>query len=134
MAERDIKTAAAARIGLNFQTIASDTTTNGLVINMVGFESIFFSMQTGAVTSGDVSILIEDSKTGAFSGEEAEVSDDFLIGTEDDTLLDTANTIVRIGYNGKKQFVRASVVTNNSANLEVGMQAILSDAVSQPVI
>jgi len=112
-------------VALNTQVINSDTTTAGTIIDTVGFEAITFFMQVGVVTNGDVAMLIEDGDDSGLS-DAAAVSDDFLVGTEVATLLDTSQTVSKIGYVGKKQFVRPSAVTDNSANLTVGITAVLT--------
>ena len=111
-------------VAINIQAIASDTTTAGVEIDTQGFNSCTFVMQTGAVTAGDATLLIQDSDTSG-SGY-ANVDDDFLSGTEASTKLDTANTVSSIGYVGKKRYVKASVVTDNSADLTVGAVALLA--------
>ena len=120
MAVKDSKTKYDAKIALNTQAISSDTTTNGVKLDLAGYLGATFAMTVGAVSAGDVTILIEDSADNVTF---AAVADQFLISTE--ATLDTANTITSLGYVGKKRYVRASVVTANSANLTVGVTAFL---------
>jgi hypothetical protein len=120
MAVNDSKTKYDAKIGLNTQAISSDTTTNGVKLDLAEYLGITFAMTVGAVAAGDVTILIEDSTDNVTF---AAVTDQFLISTEG--TLDTANTITSVGYVGKKRYVRASVVTANSADLTVGVTAFL---------
>ena len=131
MAQFDLKNQIAEKVALNFQTINSDTTTDGVIIDTLAFESVTFIMQTGTVSAGDVTMLIQDGDDPALS-DAADVSDTFLLGLESDTTLTAANTVSRIGYVGKKQFVRLSAVTDNSANLQVGAICVLGDSISNP--
>jgi len=120
MAKKDSKTKFDSKVALNTQAISSDTTTNGVKLDLAGYLGVTFAMTAGAVSAGDVTILIEDS---ADNVNFAAVVDQFLISTEG--TLDTANTITSVGYVGKKRYVRASVVTANSANLTVGVTAFM---------
>lgn len=100
------------------QSIASNTTTNGNDVDTQGYESVNFSILTGAITDGDYAVLIEEADDdGAGSPDTySAVADDDLIGTEavagftDDTDDDKAS---KIGYIGTKQWVRLSIVSTN---------------------
>ena len=120
MAVKDSKTKYDAKIALNTQALAADTTTNGVKLALAGYLGVTYTMTVGAVAAGDVTILIEDSADNTTF---APVTDQFLISTE--ATLDTANTITSVGYVGKQPYVRASVVTANSADLTVGVTAFM---------
>lgn len=120
MAKKDSRTKYDSKVGLNTQAISSDTTTAGVKLDLAGYLGATFAMTTGAVSAGDVTILIKDSDDNVtFTA----VADQFLISTEG--TLDAANSITSVGYVGKKRYVQASVVTANSANLTVGVTAFL---------
>jgi len=132
MASIDSKNNIKPEIALDIQAIASDTTTVGNEIDTAGFESVSFILETGAYTDGNYTLLIEDTDTSG-SGY-APVADSFLIGTEADTVLSAANGVSRIGYVGKKQFVRASVVSDTvTTGATVGGLAVLGSAHHNPV-
>lgn len=131
MASIDLKSKIKQEVALNIQAISSDTTTAGNEIDTAGYESVVFVLQAGTLTDGDYTLLVEDSDTSG-SGYVA-VSDDFLIGTEASTQLDTSNTASRIGYVGKKQYVKVSVVSaNTTSGGTVGAIAILGHALVNP--
>ena len=109
------------KVALNTQLINSDTTTNGVILDTTGFEALTFVMQVGVVTAGDVTMLIRDGDDSGLS-DVADVTDDFLIGLETATKLDTSNTVAEIGYVGKQKFVRSSAVTDNSADLTINQR------------
>lgn len=127
MSSKDLKNDISALVALDTQAISSDTTTAGNIIDTAGFESATFVLQAGAVSAGDVQALIEDGDDSGLS-DAAAVADDFLIGTEADTNISTANGIARIGYVGKKRYIRLSAVTDNTANLTVGSAVVLGSA------
>lgn len=122
MSRYDIKAELLQSVALGTQLINTDTTTAGVEIDMQGYNSLLFVMQAGVVTAGDATLLIQDSDTSG-SGY-ADVTDTFLSGTEALTIVDATNEITRIGYVGKKRYVKCSVVTANSANLTVGVIAL----------
>jgi hypothetical protein len=123
MANIDLKNDIKQLIALDVQAIASDTTTVGNEIDLAGYESATVILFCGAVAAGDVTLLVQDSDTSG-SGF-VDVADDFLIGSEVDTNIAAANGIARIGYVGKKRYLKVSAVTANSANLTAGAVAVL---------
>jgi len=133
MAKKDLKNGIEQRYAKTFVTITSTVPVVGLVIDMSGFESLVFILMTISHAQGNVTLLIEDADNFDFDVNVAEVSDDFLIGTEAETTLDTLSATSSIGYAGKKRFIRASLVAANTPILEAGAIAILSNALSQPV-
>lgn len=111
MASIDLKNDIKTLVGLDIAAIASDTTTVGNIIDTLGFESVTLIQALGAYTDGNYTLLIEDGDDAGLS-DAAAVADDFLIGTEASTVLSAANGISRIGYAGKKRYVRASIVSD----------------------
>jgi hypothetical protein len=117
---------------LNTQAIASDTTTDGVAIDLSLYNnnSVLFVAKTGAVTAGDVQLKVQHSDDNVTY---ADVDADYdLLGTEAGTNLDAANKTAKLGYRGIKRYVRASVVTDNSADLTVGVTAIIGDLAVKP--
>lgn len=114
---------------LSFQTIASDTDTLGEVIDTRGYDSLRIVNKSGTVTLGDVSIsaIYEDDVIGM--GTKTLIPTTNLYGnTLADTLIDAANTIARIGVVPHKRFVQVTYTTDNSANLQIGSNAVFGDA------
>lgn len=134
MAERDLKTTVTERNAHDIENFTGNGVSPGEIINTFGFESLLFVLETGNHTGSNtaISLLIEDGDDAGLSDAE-EVADDFLIGTEEETITTTEHTVKSIGYVGKKQYVRASiVVTDHDGDVIVSTIAILGDAVSQP--
>lgn len=128
MARYDMKSAVKQSMAVDFQTINTDTTTNGNKIDLSGItgsddlvNSITFFLICSGWTAGDATLLIQDSDDNVTF---ADVTDTFLSGTEAVTTVDAAQEITSIGYVGKKRYVRASIVSDNSANLVVGVIAV----------
>jgi hypothetical protein len=132
MASIDLKNNIAPELAVDIQAISSDTTTVGTEVDTAGFESVTFILTTGAYTDGNYTLLIEDTDTTG-TGYVA-VDDSFLIGTEAETTLSAANDSSRIGYVGKKQFVRASIVSDTTTTgATAGAVVLLGSALSNPV-
>lgn len=133
MASQDLKSSVASEVALDFQTISSDTTTVGNIIDTQGFESATFSLVTGALTDGDYALTIEDGEDSGLSDGSA-VNSDFLIGalpafTDDGD----DNLSLDLGYVGKKRYVRVSIVsTNTSSGAVIGSMVMKGHKASRP--
>ena len=105
-------------VALNLQTVSSDTTTNGNIIDLQGFESCEFVFVTGTVTDGDYAVLMHEGDA-ADLGDAAAIADADLIGTEAlaSFAADTDdNVLSKIGYKGGKRYVRLSVVSSSTSS------------------
>lgn len=125
MASIDMHSTVFIANALNNQTIATDTTTQGAIIDTHGYESLEFVFKSGTITDGTYTPLIEDSDDSGLSGSSA-VSDTFLVGTEVGARFVAAddNAVTRLGYVGKKRYVRASLVSTGTTSGATGMGAI----------
>lgn len=126
MASQDIHNNILQAIALNGQTIATDTTTVGNIIDTQYFEALEFIVQVNARSAGTVTPLIEDGDNSALS-DAAPVSDQFLIpsiNAEANAAISTANTASRVGYVGKKRYARLSLVSTGTANLYASALAV----------
>lgn len=119
----------AVQRAMNIQAISTDTTTDGSAIDLQGYESCTFVMEAGAITDGDYTLVLEESSTGSFGGEETAVADTDLIGTEalaSFTADDDDHKVGTVGYIGSQRYVRATVVsTSTSTGATIGVLAIL---------
>ena len=131
MASYDQKTSLKALKALNIASIATSTTTAGSSIDTKGFESLTLFVELGARTDGTFLPLVQDSDDNSTF---ADVVDTFLIGTEAEASLNTANTVKSIGYVGKKRYVKLSIVSSSvTSGATVSATAILSNASKRPV-
>lgn len=124
----------------DIQAISSDTTTNGDVIDTQGYESVSFVFQTGTITDGDYTVLIQEGDESDLSDASAVVDADLLpVGTGQEAAAsftaDTDDNLVsKIGYRGSKRYVRFNVVSaNTTTGGTVGAVAILGYPHEAPV-
>ena len=121
---------------LDIQTISSDTTTNGEIIDLQNYDACLFVFQTGTLTDGDYTVLIQEGDAANLS-DAAAVADSDLTATEASVSFtaDTDdNAISKIGYLGTKRYVRFNVVsTSTSSGAVVGATAILGYANLEPL-
>ena len=133
MASFDSKNNVKQLLALNPQTIATSTTVVGNEIDTLGYQSLTFFPSIGTRTDGTFTILVQDSDVSG-SGF-VDVVDDLLSGTESAAAIITTNTIKKIGYVGKKRYVKCSMVstTVTTGSTSVQIVAILGDPTHSPV-
>tara|TARA_R110000824_G_scaffold47353_3_gene134938 strand:+ start:4466 stop:4861 length:396 start_codon:yes stop_codon:yes gene_type:complete len=112
--------------------ISSDTTTAGVEVDLLKYDSCLFVAQAGTVTDGTYTPLIQESDTsGSYSGS---VADTDLIGTEAAAVLSATSDIKKIGYKGSKRYVKLSYVSaSTTSGGTVGASAILGNPSDAPV-
>ena len=117
--------------GLTSQTIATDTTTAGEIIDTAGFTALEFFLLSGTVTDGAYAVSLQHGDDSGLSDVTA-VSAEETLGDADFALADD-DTAKRIGYIGKKRYVRLSVVSTatTSGGVFAGV-AVLGNAAHQP--
>ena len=131
MATYDQKTLLKPVKALNIAVINSNATTAGNSIDLIGFEACTFVVELGARTDGTFLPLVQDSDDNSSF---ADVIDQFLIGTEAEAQINTANTIKTIGYVGKKRYVKLSLVsTSVTSGATASATAILGHSAANPV-
>ena len=127
MAQFDIHTRLLGVPALNPQTISSDTTTAGAIIDMQGYEALEFFIQSGTITTGVFTPLLQHGDDSGLS-DVATVPSDFVLGTIADATFTVAaaddNAVKKIGYVGKKRYVRLSIVTTSTGNGAIGAIAV----------
>ena len=133
---KDMKNNIKVSNALNIQAIASNTTVNGAIIDTKGYDSLTFVFQTGTITDGDYTLLIQEGNNSGLT-DAAAVADADLLGTEAGASFsaDTDdNKVSEIGYRGNKRYLRLSVVsTNVTTGGTVGATAILGNPQFAPV-
>jgi hypothetical protein len=106
--------------------------TNGVSIDLKGFDSALFVINTGAIdTAGDFSVKLQESDTGTSGWTDVEAAD--LLGSVPATLA--ANAAYRIGYIGskRKRYVRAVATKAGGTSIAAGVVAILGHPNIAPV-
>lgn len=110
---------------------AAGASTVGAVIDTVGFESLEYVVAAGTITTGDFTITMHESDTGAFAGEETVVPAELTIGAIVFAVTDDDLT-KRQGSVGKGRYQRATLVGANTPVADMAMIAVLSHAQINP--
>ena len=121
-------------VGFKIQLISSNTTTEGEIIDRQGYESLTFFTQSGILTDGAYTFVIEDGDDSGLS-DKADVSDDFLLGLESGLTLALTDDdkVGKIGYVGVKRFVRLKIVSaGTTTGGTIGAIALLGFARHAP--
>jgi hypothetical protein len=113
MAGYDIHTRMDVPIALDVQTIATDTTTNGNIIDTQGYEGIEFVLFTGTYTDGTYDVEIEQGDADDLSDATVATGEREIVGVP--SQLGAANEITRVGYIGKFRYVRLNVVSASTS-------------------
>ena len=125
MAQREIHNKLYPVVAFNTQTISTDTTTNGNILDTKDFDAIQFYVTSGTLTTGTFTVLIQEGDNSGLS-DVANVADADLTTTEADASFAVSDDdeVKRIGYIGNKRYVRLSIVSASTANGVIGAIAI----------
>ncbi len=107
-------------------------TIKGSTIDSVGFGSVTFVVNTGAITSsGNFTVTVEESDTTT-DGDFTTVADDDLVA---DNLADplAATSAYMVGYIGSKRYSRVVLTKNSGTSIAAGAVAILGHPRSAPL-
>lgn len=122
MNQTDLHNSIAVEVGIALTAVPDGQDVVGAIIDTNGSQALEYIMQVGAYTDGDVQLLIEGSNAANMAGA-VEIADDYLIGTEADTLLSAAG-ISKIGVVAPFRYIRATAVTAAGSTLSVGAAAV----------
>jgi len=119
-------------LAMESQTISTDTTTVGEIIDTAGYEALEILTISGTITDGAYAMLLEEGDNSALS-DAATVASAETLGDCSYALADD-DTPKRVGYIGKKRYVRLSFVSTStsSGGTLFGALALLSNAMHQP--
>lgn len=120
---------------LDTQAITTDTTTAGDIIDTAGYSSLLFAIQSGTLTDGTYTVLIQEGDESNLSDASA-VADADLTNTEASASFAATddNTVTKIGYVGSKRYVRLSLVSaSTSSGGTLGAIAIQGSPITAPV-
>jgi hypothetical protein len=121
-------------IALDVQDITTNATTDGNVIDTLGFESLEYMIQSGTITDGTYALLLEEDDVVGFTSSTVVPAADTLgvltgfTDADDDTPL-------RVGSIGKKRFQRLAIVSagTSSGGTNFTAHAVLGHPKSAPV-
>lgn len=136
MATIDQKTVLKPVSALDISTITSDTTTNGTIIDLKGFESVTLFFKSGAIAAGTATPSFTEGNDAALA-DGATVAVDDLIGTVASvTYADTDDNVNKwIGYRGKKRYLRVDIVTTGTTTgTVISCDAILGTPHKAPTV
>ena len=112
-------------------TVSDNTAQVGTVVDMLGFGALMFDTNIGALVDADATFtaLVEDADDFAFTQNVETVAAENLIGSGDfqfdsDT---TGSKCRRVGYIGKKRFVRYKITpAANASAADFSVTAVLA--------
>lgn len=132
--EFDLHSSVQAVNALDVAAARTDGTDDGNVIDTLGFESLEYIIQTGTITDGTHTVLLEESDVVTFGGEETVVPAAETLGALPVIVAADDDTVFRVGSVGKKRFQRLSIVTTGATTGGVtSAVAILGHARTKPV-
>ena len=117
MAKRELKSTTSPVVALNTTAISSDTTTNGVILDTAGYESILFVIQSGTLADGTYTPLIQEGDDSGLS-DAASVADADLTNTEASVAFAATddNAVKSIAYVGDKRYVRLNIVSASTSS------------------
>lgn len=120
----DLHNEATSRVGLNIQAISTNTNTDGAIIDTAHYESLEFYIQSGTITDGTYTAQIFHGNDSGLS-DAVQLTGEEVLGSAVFILTDD-NASKRIGYVGKKRYVRLRIVsTGVTTGGTLGAQAVL---------
>lgn len=106
-------------------------TGTGSAIDLQGFNSAEFIVNTGAIASaGDYTVKIQHSATTT-SGDFTDCASTDLLGTLPASLA--ADTVYRVGYKGGKRYVRHVITKNGGTSIITGIVCLKGHPADGPV-
>lgn len=132
---RDLHDNIKAEVAFNTAAITSDTTTNGNIIDMQGFGSVEFIIQSGTLTDGTYTPLLKEGDAANLSDAETVDAAD-LTGTIAGATFAASddNKAKKVGYIGNKRYVRLSIVSaSTTSGGTVSAVAVKANAADAPV-
>lgn len=114
--------------------IASPDTVVGNIIDMKGYESLEIVIQGGVIATSSYVPEIYDGDDAALA-DAALVADQFLLGTEAEASFAATDsyTVRRIGYSGKKRYVRLTIVATGAGTGVISAVGVQSAPLHAPV-
>lgn len=113
-----------------FASASTSAAGDGAVIDMKGFQSALFLVNTGAISgAGDLSFKLQESDQSASGFTDVAPAD--VIGIAPATMA--ASTAYKLGYRGKRRYIRLSVTKAGGTSIQMGAVAILGHPHIAPV-
>jgi len=119
-------------VALALSPAVQAATIKGTAIDLLGFESVMFVINTGAIASaGNFTVTVEESDTTT-DGDFAAAPAAAVIGS---SLADplTADGSFKVGYIGSKRYARIVATKNSGTSIAAGAVAIKGHPHTAPV-
>ncbi len=133
MSEFDLHNNVDDRVALTNQSITTNTTTDGEIIDTKGFESIEFIYQSGALNAGAFALLLREGDAANLS-DVADVPSEETLGALTGFAATDDDATIRVGSIGKKRYQRASIVSTGASGANLfSAVAVLGTPHTAPV-
>jgi len=109
---RDFHNRISAVNAFSAATIATNTNTDGVTVDLQGFDSCEIIARTGAWTDGSYALQVLESDASGSGFAAAPASS--VLGPS--AAIGAANTVARIGYVGTKRYVRLRIVSTGTTS------------------
>lgn len=121
-------------VALDSQDITTDTTTVGNIIDTVGFESLEYVIQSGTITDGTYTLILEEGDDSGLS-DAAVVPAAEVLGVLTGFVAADDDAAKRVGSIGKKRYQRLSILsaTTTTGATKMSSVAVLGHPKSAPV-
>lgn len=128
----DLHNGATSRIGRNFAAITTNTNTDGAIIDTVGYESLEFYLASGTITDGTYTAQLFHGNDPALA-DGVQLTGEEVLGSAVFAPTGDSNETRRIGYVGKKRYVRLRIVsTGVTTGGTIGAIAVLGSPLHGP--
>lgn len=115
---------------LDSATVATDTTTAGIVIDTKGFQSGAMCLRVSAYTDGTYTLSVTECATSG--GSYTAIPASRIVGTA--TALNSANEHDKLGFIANQRYVKASIVSaSTSSGAVLSASCLLGDPDQGPV-
>ena len=105
----DLHNEATGRVGLATSAITTNTNTDGAIIDTAGYESLEYYIQSATLTDGTYTVQLFHGNDSGLS-DATQVTGELILGSAAFALTED-NTVKRVGYIGKKRYVRIRIVS-----------------------
>lgn len=106
---RDLLNTLVTKMAKAAAAIASNTTTNGTVIDLQGFDACRFDIHSATLTDGSYACSIQEG-TASDGSDMADAAASAVLGTATFAATDD-NTVKSLSYVGSKRYVRVKIVS-----------------------
>lgn len=131
--EYDLHSNVDDRVAVETQAAAATTLIVGEIIDTLDYESLEYIVQVGTLTTGTVSLIIEEGDDAALA-DAAAVSADNTLGALTGFAVTDDNTTKRVGSIGKKRYQRLSLQPAGTVSIDfLGAIAVLGNPKTAPV-